>query len=220
MGLGNRVLEKFGQENEEGDLILPKDCGSCYYCGYIGLGWINYKCPKCNKLSVTYQKVQENKRECSNKVRTDWADKNIKKQISEIWVATKYRDEGYKVIQVGNFSFSCNKIIPNDEGISNFLKDYKDKKKIIDLIKSYWNGFPDLILLKDNKVSFAEVKSNNSSIKENQKKVLDFLKEKGYDVFVEQVKLNYSVENSRRIELEQLEEKKDFSEETYFKVKD
>ena len=209
--------ERFGYINEEGEFEFPQDFGMCYYCGFVGLDWVQKICPKCKKLSVLTKMIEKNRKEFINQIRTDWADKNIRKQISEIFVANKYRSENYKVIQTARYDIFFDKHIPNEEGILKLLEDYNGKDKFILLIKKLWSGLPDLIRFKDNKISFVEVKSNNSSVSPKQEKTIKTLEKAGFEIIIERVSLNYVVNNSEvKIPMD-LKEFTSYDGESYFK---
>ncbi|MBS3084873.1 VRR-NUC domain-containing protein [Candidatus Pacearchaeota archaeon] len=216
MSMVKRMMEEKFMDD---DGNFPEDFGMCSYCGYVGVEWINHICPKCKKKSIATERVEKNRQEFTNKLRSNKADEKIRGEIGEWWVATKYRNQGYEVVRTTFYNISSGKTILNEGDIERILEKYENKDRILNLVRIHFEGFPDFIMFKDNKISFVEVKSNNSSVKENQMGVMKILKELGYEVFVEQVILSYNVESSERIELEQLEKKKHYTGEIYFKKK-
>src|SRR3989344_8961188 len=102
MSVAKRMMEEqFMIETEDGEMEYPEDFDICgrKVCGYVGLGWNNKICPKCKKLSIITEMVQKNSKEFTNRKRTSHSEDNIHKQISEMWTANKYRNEGYVVMK-------------------------------------------------------------------------------------------------------------------------
>lgn len=67
---------------------------------------------------------------------------------------------------------------------SKLIREYKAKGYIVlNTIKLSESGYPDLILLKDGKTTFIEVKEGNDTLKPLQKFRIDELIKQGFDAF-------------------------------------
>lgn len=126
--------------------------------------------------------------------RNYWSNKRILGYIGECWFANKLRGDGFKVRNTMLFDYETGVSIFNERGVENFLQEYSKKKKLMKLLISFRIGYPDLICLKDGKISFFEVKTKNSEIKEHQKRVIDIIKSEGYEVKVIRLDVDYKVE--------------------------
>lgn len=168
-----------------------------------------FYCPKCKINSLrdvevfdvddeeytpTPQQLEALKRER----RVYWSDKRIKGYIGESWFANRLRGEGFKVRNTMLFDYETGTSIFNEKGVKNLLEDYSKKKKIMECLVSFGKGYPDLICLKDDKVSFYEVKTNNSEVKEHQKQVMDALQSEGYEVKLIRLNVDYKVEEASK----------------------
>lgn len=202
---------------------FPEDFGLCYYCGYTGLEWKQKVCPKCHKLDILYGKMLEGKGKLSEeaviKARDKWNKRNTDSQISEMWVATYYRNKGYKVKRTSFFDLEQEKTIYDKEGVDKFIKENGEDFELMKLLAEFKSGHSDLILFKDGKYSFVEVKSNSSSVKPQQHSFLTAMKEKGYEALVHSVDTSFNVENSKEHNLEDLEFNKAGQSEFYYKPK-
>jgi len=126
--------------------------------------------------------------------RTSWCNKDIKGYVGEMWFANKLKYEGFKVRKTMYYDYEQGVSVFNEEGVKDLLKDYEKKDEVLNEISSFTRGYPDLICLKEGKVSFVEVKTNNSEVKEHQKEVINNLKSMGYEVFVKRLDVDFSVE--------------------------
>lgn len=171
---------------------------------YVAGLWGIYYCPKCktqnimegdgfSREPVEYKNpanVEAGKKGC----RTMWSNQDIKGKIAEEWMRNKLRDEGFKVAETMRYDSDKEISILNVEGVEKLLSEYSDKKKIIEILKEVNSGLPDLICLKNNKVSFVEVKSNVSQIKPHQMNAINKLKEMSFTVSVRRVKVDFNAE--------------------------
>lgn len=67
---------------------------------------------------------------------------------------------------------------------SKVIKQFEKKGYyVVNLIKTNKNGMPDLMMIKDGKVSFCECKEANDTLKELQKFRIDELKKVSEDAF-------------------------------------
>lgn len=212
MGSGDRFLQEFGVIDNNGDLVIPDDVAVCPYCGYAGDGFNDLVCPKCkrkNEFVPSKEKQQEyleilesggtilppEQLEALTKGRrTQWNNRKIYGIIGEMWYANELRNKGYKVRVMMYYSFDSGKMVFNEESIKELLTDYKNKNKLFKILDKFSSGFPDLICLKDDKVSFIEVKTNNSQLNQNQEEVIKALKKAKYSVKVIRLKVDYSVD--------------------------
>jgi hypothetical protein len=208
MGLGDRVLETFGVENEDGDLVLPGDVGGCPFCGFIGHGFNDHTCPKCKERPPYPSKGEQEKfieeletgaptqaqlESLKRGRRTAWNNKDIRGHIGERWFANKLRNEAYLVRQTMFYDYGQNASVFNREGIKDLLKDHLNKRKVLKLLSSLGRGYPDLICLKDNDISFYEIKTNDSEVKEHQKQSMEILEKAGYLVYLKRLQVDFNV---------------------------
>lgn len=213
MGLGDRVLEKFGIRNKDGEIELPEDVGCCPFCGYIGHEFVDNTCPKCKERLPFPSKEEQEKsvEELESGVtssqleglfkgrRTSWNNKDIKGTIGEMYFANKLRNDGFLVKRTMIYDFETGKSIFNENGIKDLLSSLKNKNeidKIYALLKQFGNGYPDLICLKQDKTSFFEVKTNDSELKQNQQNVAKCLREAGFDVSVIRLEVDFNVKET------------------------
>ncbi len=128
--------------------------------------------------------------------RTSWNNKRIKGFIAELWFANKLRNNGYQVRKTMYYDYEKGVSIFNEKGVDNLLQEHSKKKKIMKLFNSFEKGYPDLICLKDKTISFYEIKSNGSEVKEHQKQVMETLKSEGYEVKTVRLTIEYKVEEA------------------------
>lgn len=163
-----------------------------------------FYCPKCQSTSLRDVEVFAIEEEgimptpaqlesLEKGRRTVWNNKGIRGVIGEMWFANKLRNEGYKVRKTMHYDYETGVSIFNEKGVEDLLKEYPKKKQIMDLLISFGKGYPDLICLKDNKISFYEVKTNISEIKEHQKNVIKILQSKKYESQVIRLNVDFSV---------------------------
>jgi len=122
--------------------------------------------------------------------------------ISECYIASKVRKEGYVVRKLAKQGkklsegfFKPQFVYLNDKGIEDVFKQYTgDKELLLNLLKDNLVGLPDFICLKDNKISFIEVKTERASLSEEQGKVFHVLKNNGFEVTIRRVRVNLEVE--------------------------
>lgn len=166
----------------------------------------NFYCPKCKTVSQRdvevfddfddeeYTPTPRQLEALKNGRRNQWSDKRIKGYIGESWFANKLRNEGFKVRNTMLFDYEMGVSVFNQKGVADLLKDYSKQKTLMKLLASFEKGYPDLICLKDDKVSFYEVKTNNSKPKPHQEEVIKVLRSKGYEVELTFLDVEYSVE--------------------------
>jgi len=163
-----------------------------------------FYCPKCKNTSlqdVDVFSVEDEGRmptpaqleSLEKGRRTSWNNKGIKGFVAEMWFANKLRNEGYKVRKTMYYDYETGISIFNKKGVQNLLEKHPNKEKLMELFISFTKGYPDLICLRDNKISFYEIKANDSEIKEHQKEVIEELKLKGYEVSVVRLNVDFSV---------------------------
>ncbi|MBX4196263.1 VRR-NUC domain-containing protein [Candidatus Pacearchaeota archaeon] len=128
--------------------------------------------------------------------RTGWNNRGIRGFIAEMWFANKLRNEGYKIAKTMYYDYEIDASIFNEKGVGRLLQKYSKKNKVMKLLKSFGKGYPDLICLKDKKISFCEIKSNDSKIKEHQKQVMETLESKGYEVKTIRLNVKFNVEEN------------------------
>lgn len=123
----------------------------------------------------------------------------IKGDISESFIISKLRKEGYKVRKIARKSLKINNqgeingcfIYFNHRGVTDLLKDYSgNTEEFLKMLEQNFVGLPDFICLKDNKITFVEVKSERSELADSQKKTFQGLKERGFEVQVRRVKIS------------------------------
>ena len=74
------------------------------------------------------------------------------------------------------------------------LDNYEgDKEAILKMLENYFNGLPDLICLKDNIISFVEVKANNSKLSKIQENIIKKFQELGYGVSIQRVNIGLDI---------------------------
>jgi hypothetical protein len=102
------------------------------------------------------------------------------------------KNQGLEAVNVKRKT-SSNRDELNEEWVNQLLASVGEKNKIIDIIKNNLTGIPDLICLKDNKISFVEVKSNSSPLKKEQKKVIQILQNNGYPTKIMRFFVNFEI---------------------------
>lgn len=90
--------------------------------------------------------------------------------------------------------------ILNEKGIEKFLHNYTEKNKVLNMLKQIRIGLPDFICLKDNVVSFVEVKTNESELSYEQTIAINKIKEAGYDVKVKRYFVDYTAEEIEKVD--------------------
>ena len=128
--------------------------------------------------------------------RTSWNNRRIRGFIAEMWFANKLRNYGYKVRKTMYYDYETGVSIFNEKGVENLLQKHPKKDEIMKLLNSFEKGYPDLICLKDKIISFYEVKSNDSEVKEHQKQVMKTLKSEDYEVKTVRLNVEYKVEET------------------------
>ncbi|MCX6748223.1 MAG: VRR-NUC domain-containing protein [Candidatus Pacearchaeota archaeon] len=129
--------------------------------------------------------------------RTSWSNKDIRGYIGEMWFANKLRNEGFKVRKTMSYDYEQGISVFNETGVKNLLQEYPKKEKLMKLLITFGKGYPDLICLKDNKISFYEVKTNSSELKEHQKQVIDVLQSEGYKVQLVRLNVDFKAEETK-----------------------
>ncbi len=109
--------------------------------------------------------------------------------LAENYAKYKMQEEGYEMTKLtgrtkeGQFF--------RDFYVVKLIKGYeKDINGFIKFLRDNLYGLPDYIFVKDNKIGFIEVKSNNAKLKQTQFKTFQILKEKGYEIII----MNFKVE--------------------------
>jgi hypothetical protein len=128
---------------------------------------------KIKGLKVNYYKVEQ-----------------VENNLNELKCFEYYRDEGYNVYIDYLFYFKYGRLkeeeniikVPkhktdNKVRIELVRKNPKFKKEIFKLFKKYDDGFPDLLIEKDNIWKFVEVKTTSDSLRPNQLEFIGQLKE-------------------------------------------
>jgi len=98
--------------------------------------------------------------------------------IGEEYILRRLRNEGFLVARTQNIEENTF----NSEELKWLLGLYSKGGKLFNFLEKIPFGLPDFICLKDNEVSFVEVKSNRAELRERQKEVIELLKSKGYKV--------------------------------------
>ncbi|HJX50387.1 MAG TPA: VRR-NUC domain-containing protein [Candidatus Nanoarchaeia archaeon] len=116
----------------------------------------------------------------------------LKGQIGEIYAKYVLKERGYNVLNLNNCS---------ERLLDYFLRDLNEKFLIKKLLREN-NGIPDFICKKNEDVSFAEVKTNNSGLSKNQ---IAFFKElkKYFRVIILNVSFDF---NLKEIEIKECDE--------------
>lgn len=166
-----------------------------------------FYCPKCKTFSSRDIEIIEEfdddfptpsqLEKMDERKRTSLNNSRIKGNIGEMWFENKLRSKGYKVRKTMYYNFEQEKCIFNEKGVENLLQQYSKNKKLLKLLRSFGNGYPDLICLKDGEVSFYEVKTNNSEVMDHQQQVINTLKSKGYEVKVIRLNVQFNVEENK-----------------------
>ena len=118
------------------------------------------------------------------------ADIRTKGNLSEDYAAKYFQTKGYELrfISVWDESVHGRKL---DNLAVKLLKSNQKKEAVLKIFKEQpmYRGVPDLVLRKDGKVSFTEVKTNEADLKPPQRYVLMKLKALGFEVSVTRVKV-------------------------------
>lgn len=93
------------------------------------------------------------------------------KRLTETDIIKYYTNLGYDVTK--KYYNRLRKQIANNSANPVF-KTGKLSTKILDVFRKYKSGYPDIILVKDKKVSFIEIKLDNDSLRASQ---IEFLEE-------------------------------------------
>ena len=112
--------------------------------------------------------------------------------ICEKYARYELQDQGYWVChtKIQRKKQDC----LNKFYIQNLLNGYKgNKEELLGLLNENLTGIPDLICAKEGIISFVEVKSNNSSLRPEQEKVHELLKEKGFDVKIMRYAVDFNI---------------------------
>jgi len=96
----------------------------------------------------------------------------INRGLTETDVMRFYSDLGYNVLKK-----YVNYIKGLDPGkrVYSIMKDLKISNDIVKLFMEFNSGYPDIVLIKDGKLSFVEIKLDGDSIRSNQIVFLDRL---------------------------------------------
>lgn len=167
--------------------------------------WRTYRCPQCDHFQLvqghftTYNPEDDIEEEEKNQMSERGKEQQKIRSsilvgfIGEYWIIQKLKEEGYVIGKLKVRDCYRNVYVSNPYVYDIILKDHPQKKEITDLLNSITKGQPDLICLKDGKISFVEVKTAKSDIKPYQKDAFNILKKAGYDVNVRTIKVEYNV---------------------------
>lgn len=114
--------------------------------------------------------------------------------VGEEYILRKLRNEGFLVTRT---QITCGiENIFNSKELRYLLSLYSKGNRLFALLEKNSIGLPDFICLKNNEVSFVEVKSNGAELNEQQKKIIELLKSKGYKVNIRRPKVKMWLEEN------------------------
>lgn len=120
----------------------------------------------------------------------------LKGIVGEVKVSIELKEEGYKTARM---QFSTPITHLNEKGIRDLLKDYDcDVDELIDFFKKNQRGLPDYICKRNGKISFVEVKTNNSKLSPVQMSTISILRQEGFTVSCRRVQVKLNVEDSHK----------------------
>lgn len=174
--------------------------------------WGTYYCPKCKRTHIvegltsqggiidgededfvptsTQLKALEKGR------RTSWNNKTLRGCIGEMWFANKLRNDGYKVRKTLYYDYDKGNSIINEKGVENLLQNHPKRTDILIMLKSLGVGIPDLICLKNEIISFCEIKTNDSEIRDKQKKAMEVIRSSGHGVYSVRLTVEFNVKET------------------------
>jgi hypothetical protein len=85
------------------------------------------------------------------------------KKVSEADIREHYRDNGYSVFTSRVYSEFL-----RGERKDKLLKDYEIDDNIKSIFKEYKSGYPDILIIKNNILTFIEIKLDGDSLRPNQ----------------------------------------------------
>ncbi len=100
--------------------------------------------------------------------------------IGEEYILRKLRNEGFIVVRTQITCGTENHLNSNE--VKYLLSLYSKGGKLYDLLEKNSIGLPDFICLKNNNISFVEVKSNGADLNKKQKETFSLLESKGYKI--------------------------------------
>jgi|TARA_Y100000034_G_C6839453_1_gene379632 hypothetical protein len=119
--------------------------------------------------------------------------------LVEIYARYKIQGEGSLVSKLVGQGDKF--IFLKNNNVSRLIQDCEENTEdFIQFLKDNINGLPDFICVKDNKISFVEVKSNNSGLSDKQKEVFEILRKKGYEVILRNFKIKLDIKEEPYIE--------------------
>ena len=155
--------------------------------------WRNFFCPTCKKIEIKqgnfFTGVDEDPAD------DETANRVITGIIGELWYRAKLRNSGYFVDSIMIYSREKGHQILNMHGIKKVLNKttWENASVLLELFRSFREGFPDLICLKDEKISFFEIKTNSAAVREPQKLVFKKLQKLGFDVNIIRLNVTFGV---------------------------
>jgi len=196
----NSVLEEMEQDSSE----MTDGQLADYEMGFNR----TFFCPTCQVTSLNdvnnpyideSETIPAGQLEALRKGRnTAFNNKRTRGYIGEMWYANELRKEGHTVVNTMKYDYLSGKSIFNKDGVKNLLSKLKNSQVIFDFLEKIPSGLPDLICLKNNNISFYEIKIGTSGLNEESKKphqieVANQLKEIGYDVFTIRLSVKYKI---------------------------
>lgn len=88
---------------------------------------------------------------------------DFNKKVTEIDIRDYYRGIGYSVFNSKTYSEFL-----RGERKDKFLNNYEIDENIKTIFKEYNSGYPDILIIKDNKLTFVEIKLEGDSLRPNQ----------------------------------------------------
>lgn len=156
------------------------ECGICESCGHVA----------CDRCCIDEASGGE------QNSRSVWNTRVIEGFIAEQWITHKLRESGHRFIKTMGFDRKTNTSVIRTDALRKFLQDQDpaETEKLLSALEKLGSGIPDFMCLKNGEISFAEVKSNKSPVRENQKRAIAVLQKMGYDVVVRRLKASFMVE--------------------------
>jgi len=117
--------------------------------------------------------------------------RRLQGNLAEEYVKLELLKKGYRCCKLTERGYNKKRrkvfVYLNKEHLEYFIWDNfsgkeSEKNNIMELIKENLVGLPDFICLKDNEISFIEVKSNHSRLRSSQKRVFPKIIRAGYTI--------------------------------------
>lgn len=169
------------------------------YCHKCGEGPFTFDesgvCESCAHVACDRCCINETISEEKNN-RFVWNTRIIEGFIAEQWIKHKLGESGHRFTKTMAFDRKTNKSVILTDALRKFLEDQDpvETEKLLFALEKLGSGIPDFICLKNGEISFAEVKSNKSPVRENQNRAIAVLQKMGYDVVVRRLKASFMVE--------------------------